>query len=361
MLILGVESPEGETTYVAAAFPSACGKTNFAMMIPPASASTGWKVWTVGDDIAWMRVGADGRLWAINPESGYFGVAPGTSMLSNPNAMATVRKDTIFTNVAITPTATCGGRASTAPPRPSSPTGRAPVDAAARREGGAPELALHRADGATTRALEARRRPAGRADLRDHLRRPPRHHRPAGAAVVQLDPRRLPRRDDGLGDHRRGDRQGRRGAPRPDGHAARSAATTWATTSRTGYACSGSHLAAAEDLLGQLVPPASDGKFLWPGFGENMRVLKWIVDRARGRVGAAETVIGWVPRLGDLDLQGINVSEDDVAKATRVDYHEWKTELESQAEFFAQFGERIPRSLLLWRELLLARLQGLPS
>ena len=104
-----------------------------------------------------------------------------------------------------------------------------------------------------------------------------------------------------------------------------------------------------------------EGRFLWPGFGENMRVLKWIVDRARGRIGGMETVIGWVPRVGDLDLQGLSVSEDDVDLATRVDYHEWRVELESQLPFFAQFGERIPRSLLLWRELLLARLNGLPS
>jgi phosphoenolpyruvate carboxykinase (GTP) len=104
-----------------------------------------------------------------------------------------------------------------------------------------------------------------------------------------------------------------------------------------------------------------DGKFLWPGFGENMRVLKWIVDRARGRVGTMETVVGWVPRVGDLDLQGLAAPEEDVDRATRVDYNEWRQELESQKEFFAMFGDRIPRSLLLWRELLLARLNGLPT
>jgi phosphoenolpyruvate carboxykinase (GTP) len=356
MLILGVEDPEGRTDYVAAAFPSACGKTNFAMMVPPRRFA-GWKIWTVGDDIAWMRLGPDGRLWAVNPEAGYFGVVPGTNNQTNPNAMATISHDALFTNVAMT------------------------TDGDVWWEGkdGEPpaELIDWRGRPWTRGSAEPAAHPNSRFTA-------PMRNNPILSRHAD-DPQGVPISAIVFG--------GRRATTVP----LVLQATSWTRGVYLGATMGSETTAAAAGQVGVVrrdpmamlpfcgydmgeyfahwlamerrianPPPIflvnwfrkdAGGKFLWPGFGDNMRVLKWMLDRAHGRLDAVETPPGWVPAAGDLDVTGLDLSPERVRAATAVDREEWKAEIESQSELFERLGRTMPGELKRERERLRAALE----
>jgi phosphoenolpyruvate carboxykinase (GTP) len=355
MLIVGIESPAGEIHYLAAAFPSACGKTNLAMLVPPAS-QKGWKVWTVGDDIAWLRPGPDGRLWAVNPEAGFFGVAPGTSTKTNPNAMATLRANTIFTNVAVT--------------EDGSPWWEG-ID------GEVPE-----------RLIDWRGRPWHRGSSEKAA-----HPNSRFTAPARQCPSISPHFDDP------------QGVPISafifGGRRARLAplvfeAFDWnhgvfvgaSVASETTAAQSGAVGVVRRDPMAMLPfcgynmadyfghwlamgtavprPPrifhvnwfrqGEDGRFLWPGFGENLRALRWIIDRCRNAADAVETPIGLLPRPGSIDTGGLEVSEATMRELLAVPREEWRQEAEAIGAFFARFDGRLPGEMARQREALAKRI-----
>ena len=349
MLILGIENPQGEVKYITAAFPSACGKTNRAMLIPPEIyKEKGYKVWTVGDDIAWMRIGPDGRLWAINPENGFFGVAPGTNEKSNPNALASTRKNTIFTNVChnLDDNTVWWEGLDKNPPKNAIDWKGQPWDGTTSTEKGA-----HPNSRFTAPAINC---PCISDKFND----------PQGVPISAII----------FG--------GRRAKTAPLVYQARdwehgvfvgsvmASETTAAASGAVGVVrrdpmamlpfCGyhmGDYFQHWLDMgkkLGDKAPKIfnvnwfrtdDEGHFIWPGFGDNMRVLMWILDRCEGKADAVETPIGYEPKPEDINIEGLNIDLDTLKGLLDVDKNLWKEDAAGIEEFYQKFGDKLPKEL----------------
>ena len=347
MLILGVENPKGEVRYVCAAFPSACGKTNLAMLIPPEGyRKAGWKCWCVGDDIAWLRPGSDGRLWAVNPENGFFGVAPGTSAKTNPNALASAMKNSIFTNVVLKPDGSVWWEGMDKnPPQGALDWKGNPWDPASGVPGAHPNSRF---------TAPAKNCPCISPEFEN----------PAGVPISAIV----------FG--------GRRAKTAPLVYQARD----WDHGVFVGSIMASEKTAAAEGKVGETRrdpmamlpfcgyhmadywqhwldmgkklsdPPIianvnwfrtdDEGHFLWPGFGDNLRVIEWVLHRAFGEVEAIENEIGLVPNVEDVNISGLDMSAEDLSELLAVDKELWKKECEGIREFYAKFGDKLPAKLM---------------
>jgi phosphoenolpyruvate carboxykinase (GTP) len=341
MLIVGIENPQGEVHYIACAFPSACGKTNLAMLIPPAS-YRGWKVWTVGDDIAWLHPGKDGRLYAINPESGYFGVVPGTNPKTNRNAYDTIRKDTIFTNVGVT--------ADNQPWWEGLPDGKPVIDWQGRPYDPANGPAAH----PNSRFTVAAKQNPAYSKLADAPNGVPISALVFGGRRRNLAPLVYQARNwlhgvlvgAGVASETTAAASGAVGIVRRDPMAMKPFAGYNFADYWSHWISVGAKLASPPQIFHvNWFRQDQNGRFLWPGFGENLRVLRWIIDRCKGSAGARETPIGYLPATSDLDTHGLGLSPAALEELLRVDPVLWKTEFEGIGAYLEEFGERLPQAL----------------
>ncbi|HEY1140592.1 MAG TPA: phosphoenolpyruvate carboxykinase (GTP) [Lysobacter sp.] len=343
MLILGLENPQGETHYVAAAFPSACGKTNLAMLIPPEGyLKDGWKVWTVGDDICWMRPGADGRLYAINPEAGFFGVAPGTSINSNPNALKTVAHDAIFTNVAVT--------ADNQPWWEGLGEGKPAFDWRGNEYDSSNGPAAHPNSRFTVSAKQC---PSYSPKAED-AQGVPISAIVFGGRRASLVPLVFEARDwthgvlvgAAMGSETTAAATGAVGVMRRDpmamkpfcGYNFADYFSHWLSFDRDGAKL-------PKIFHVNWFRKGDDGKFLWPGFGDNLRVLEWMIRRVKGEAAAQETPIGNLPRAEDLNLGEIKLNDEAKAKLFGFDRSGWQAEFASIGEYLHEYGPRMPQAL----------------
>jgi len=341
MLIVGIENPQGEVHYVACAFPSACGKTNLAMLIPPASYA-GWKVWTVGDDIAWLHPGKDGRLYAINPESGYFGVVPGTNAKTNRNAFDTIRKDTIFTNVGVT--------ADNQPWWEGLPEGEPVVDWQGQPYDPSKGPAAH----PNSRFTVAAKQNPAYSKLADAPNGVPISALVFGGRRRTLAPLVYQARNwlhgvlvgAGVASETTAAATGAVGVVRRDPMAMKPFAGYNFADYWSHWINVGAKLKSPPQIFHvNWFRQDQGGKFLWPGFGENLRVLRWIIDRCKGSAGAQETAIGYLPAASDLDTQGLGLAPAALEELLTVDPGLWKTEFEGIGAYLEEFGERLPQAL----------------
>ncbi len=347
MLILGVENPKGEVKYIAAAFPSACGKTNLAMLIPPELyKKKGYKVWCVGDDIAWIRVGKDGRLWAINPENGFFGVAPGTNMKSNPNALMSTKKNAIFTNVVHNLenntvwwegmdknppenaldwkgnrwTAASGDKGAHPNSRFTAPAINCPCISSE----------FEAADGVPLSAIVFGGRRAKTAPLVYQAK-----DWDNGVFVGSI-----------MACETTAAATGAVGVVRRDPMAMRPFVGYNMADYFAHWISMGKKVANQPKIFNvNWFRTDDEGNFIWPGFGDNLRVLEWILDRCEDKVGAVETPIGYVPNAEDINIEGLDITVDTIKELLNVDKAMWTEETKGIEEFYAQFGDRLPKEL----------------